>query len=238
MDKHVQKLLREYSISPTDELAHRISHAVLRSRAPSIESEMYCPKCHSLTVFATLSSGAAYCTSCGWDPNEPDAQLPPKICGVCGIEFRGEFHCSTDDDSEKANYCPPCLAPEHNCSMTEGCPCCEASAQYMGLSLPLLEEEEEEDIEECPRCDYELAEPEDLTTTDEGEQACVRCHQSNQEGCAHCGDDLWDWDEHETWTYVNEEAADLLGVDEGSMICLECLQQVNIYDLSDAAMEE
>jgi hypothetical protein len=34
MDEYIQNLLREYALSPTDELAHRITHAMLRTRTP------------------------------------------------------------------------------------------------------------------------------------------------------------------------------------------------------------
>lgn len=157
MDKHIQKLLRDYTQSPTDELAHKISHAILRSGG---------------------------------------------------------------------------LAPETGIAE-------EDHPQASGLPFPTgwaaEVEAEEWDQEECPRCEASIDGAGDLRTTEEDEEGCVHCYDSDEECCAACGNSLWNSGQWETWAFVSEATADRVEVDGGSMVCLECLQEVGIYDLGDAA---
>jgi hypothetical protein len=177
MDKHIQKLLRDYTQSPTDELAHKISHAILRSREPSTEMNMYCPNCHSMQVFSVPTDSPGLCTNCGW----------------------------------------------------------ESSEGFKGTAEEVEEAEEEWEEEECPRCEAAIDGAGDLRTTEEDEEGCVHCYDSDEECCAACGNSLWNSGQWETWAFVSEATADRVEVDGGSMVCLECLQEVGIYDLGDAA---
>ena len=104
MDNYLQKLLRDYTMSPTDELAHKISHAMLRSRASSSEQNMYCPRCHASTVFAGLDSGLFYCTECNWDANQPaPAQAPPfaQLPYILDEPLLGEDEYEDDEEDEE-----------------------------------------------------------------------------------------------------------------------------------------
>lgn len=103
MDNYIQKLLREYAVSDSNEVAHKISRAILRSRGSNTEQNMYCPRCHASTVFAGLDSGLFYCTECNWDATQPAPAQPTPFVQLPYInldEVLPNYDEIVDEDDE------------------------------------------------------------------------------------------------------------------------------------------